>query len=202
MPFRSCQQRQARPRFGGKGCRSSGGLPDPARSGRRSSVGSRRPPPQPSTRSASTGLSRSLCSLGPPRSGRLSQNGDGPVQVEPLIVREWRCRARRDAEIPLLRGERFTQHRQSRCVRQLQARRCVKGDIAASIDRDAESLLMHRTMMASAEQDEIVETRRAAIRPVLHVMCVAEPQAAAGESAAAVALLECPTDCRRDRSCA
>jgi hypothetical protein len=43
-------------------------------------------------------------------------------------------------------------------------------------------------MVAPAELDQVVELRRAAVRPVLDVVRVAEPEAAAREAAALVAV--------------
>jgi hypothetical protein len=75
----------------------------------------------------------------------------------------------------------------------------VKDDVTMSIDRDAEPILVNRTMMPAAQQNQVVETRRPSVRPVLHVMGVAEPQAAPGKPATSVALLDSVPDRGRNR---
>ena len=63
-----------------------------------------------------------------------------------------------------------------------------------------ESALVNGPVMASAQEDEVVEAGRAAVDPVLDVMRVAAAGRAAGESATPVARLKRPPDRGRHRA--
>ena len=56
--------------------------------------------------------------------------------------------------------------------------------------RDLIALLVHRAVMSAAEQREIRERRRAALRPVVEMMRLNDPYAAPGKAAAPVSMLE------------
>jgi hypothetical protein len=57
---------------------------------------------------------------------------------------------------------------------------------------DLETFLVHRTVVATAENREVRQRRRAIWRPVADVMPLTGADPAAGEAAAAVPMLERP----------
>src|SRR5438128_6007095 len=57
---------------------------------------------------------------------------------------------------------------------------------------DLEAVLVHRAMVAPAEQHQIRQRRRPAGRPVPNMMALREAQAAAWEAATAVSMLQRP----------
>ena len=58
--------------------------------------------------------------------------------------------------------------------------------------RDLVALLVHRAVVPPAEQREVRERRRAALRPVLEMMPLSEPHPAPREAAAVIPVLESP----------
>jgi len=56
--------------------------------------------------------------------------------------------------------------------------------------RDLVTLLVHGPVMPTAEEREVRERRRTAVRPVAEMMPLAEADAAAGEAATAIPMVE------------
>jgi hypothetical protein len=76
--------------------------------------------------------------------------------------------------------------------------RCPEAHAALRVPLHPEPALVHRPVVHAAEQQQVVELRRAAVRPVLHVVRVAVAALTAGEATCvAVPLLERPADRRR-----
>ena len=71
-----------------------------------------------------------------------------------------------------------------------------KADDAVRRALDAESVFVDCTMMSPAQQDQIVETCTAAIRPVGDVVRITVPQLAAREATMTVAVLQRPANGR------
>jgi len=65
--------------------------------------------------------------------------------------------------------------------------------------RDLVALLVHGPVMPAAEQREVRERCRTAVRPVAEMMPLAEPNAAAGEAATPVPIVERSTQGRGNR---
>ena len=61
------------------------------------------------------------------------------------------------------------------------------------------ALLVHRAVVPATEHGQVRERGRAALRPVAHVMPLAEREAAAREAAASVAVVERASQRRRNR---
>ncbi len=57
---------------------------------------------------------------------------------------------------------------------------------------DVVAVLVHRTVMAPAEQDEIREGRRPSLGPVMHVMPLSDPDLAAREATGPIAMAQSP----------
>ena len=70
---------------------------------------------------------------------------------------------------------------------QERAIRSEEGEHAVASTDDAESAFVHRAVMTSAQQHEVVEARGAAIGPVFDVVGVASAGRAAREAASGVA---------------
>ena len=64
----------------------------------------------------------------------------------------------------------------------------AEGEVTRTAPADLPALFVHEPMMPAAQQEEIVEPRRATIRPMLQVVRIGEAVAAAGEAASAIAL--------------
>jgi hypothetical protein len=71
---------------------------------------------------------------------------------------------------------------------------------AIGLALDGVALFVHGPVMPATEQGQICQRRRASTRPVVNVMPLRDPDAAAGEATAAVAMLERPAERRRNRS--
>ncbi len=63
------------------------------------------------------------------------------------------------------------------------------------------SLLVHQSVVETAEQDQIFQLRLAAVGPVPYVVGVREAEPTAWESASTVPVLQSPPERRRNRSC-
>jgi len=61
-------------------------------------------------------------------------------------------------------------------------------------DLDVETLFVHRSMMAPAEQYQVVQPGLATVGPVFDVVRVAETVPTARETASPVPVVECPTN--------
>jgi hypothetical protein len=90
------------------------------------------------------------------------------------------------------------QHRQRRRLRERPAVGSIEARITAGRQLHRESLLVHRAMVAAAEQQRVGEAGGAAIGPGLDVVGVAQPPAAGREAAASVAMLESAAQGGRD----
>jgi hypothetical protein len=77
--------------------------------------------------------------------------------------------------------------------------RPAKLELAILESRDLKALLVNRTMVATAQQDEVGEGRRPSLSPVLDMMRLAERQVAAREAATVVSIGECAAQGRRNR---
>jgi hypothetical protein len=64
---------------------------------------------------------------------------------------------------------------------------------------DTDAAVVHQRVVTPAQEHEIVERRAATARPVLDVMRVAAPRAAAGKDAVAVSARERPAKTGRNR---
>jgi hypothetical protein len=124
------------------------------------------------------------------------QDVDRPHHIqrlpEPLGARRPRADAKALGVVTC--AERFdgiTGHRSGRWhLRQRPAVRAPERQCAVGPARDLEALLVHRAMMAAAEQREIRERRRPPVRPVAEMMPLAMAHAAAREAAAPVPSVE------------
>jgi hypothetical protein len=76
------------------------------------------------------------------------------------------------------------------CVEEGAARACEEGDLASGVEADAHAALVHRAVMASAEQHEVLQVGAAAVGPVRDVMRVREPAVASRKAAPAITGLE------------
>src|SRR5689334_7060280 len=65
---------------------------------------------------------------------------------------------------------------------------------------DLKAVFVHGAVVPSAQQHEIRELRRPALGPVTDVMALRVTQSAAGETAASIAMLQCPAERRRNRA--
>jgi hypothetical protein len=70
--------------------------------------------------------------------------------------------------------------------------RTVESQLAVGPSLHLVTVLVHRTVVARAEQGEIRECGGATLGPVADVMALAEPEPAAREATAAVAVVEYP----------
>ncbi len=77
-----------------------------------------------------------------------------------------------------------------RHLRQRAAVRPPEAETPVGPTLDLIPLLVHRSVMPAAEEREVRERRRTAVRPVTEVMPLAETDAAAGETAAPVPMVE------------
>jgi hypothetical protein len=93
-------------------------------------------------------------------------------------------------------------HRQRRRLRERPAVGAIEARFAVGRQLHREALLVHRAMMAAAQQQGVAEAGGAAIGPGLDVVGVAQLPAAAREAAAAVAMLEGAAQAWRDGACA
>jgi len=77
-----------------------------------------------------------------------------------------------------------------RDLRQQPAVRTAEPQVAIGLPIDLVPLLVNGAMVATAEHSEVLERRRAALRPVVDVMPLAEADSAARESTTAVSVME------------
>jgi hypothetical protein len=134
------------------------------------------------------------------------QDVDGITQVEPLPS-PTRCRrVRVDAEskriVPCAQlYDRIGGHR-GRCRDDGEHPALWRAErqIAARFARHLIAFLVNCAVMPPTERREIRERRRPAMRPVPDVMALAKPRAAAGEAAALIAVMQRPSEGRRDCS--
>ncbi len=124
------------------------------------------------------------------------QHIDRPTQVEPLPKPARASSPRVHVEPPrgVIRPERLdriVRHpRGRRHLRQLPAVRTREPQFAVRPSGDLIALLVHRAMVATAQQAEIGKRRGAALSPVAQVVPLAHPHTASREAAAPVPLLE------------
>jgi hypothetical protein len=99
-------------------------------------------------------------------------------RIEAKAVRVVTCTESLDG-ITRHRGRR-RHHRQRAAIRSPEAERPV------GPARDLVTLLVHRSVMPAAEECQVRERGRTAVRPVAEMMPLAEADAAAGETAAPI----------------
>src|SRR5438093_6641587 len=138
-----------------------------------------------------------------PRQGM--QDADGPADVQAL-PRPARCRSARVQVEPVRfipRSEdfhRIAAHlRGMRALGQDLAVGAAETKLAIRLSIELVALLVDGAMVTAAEQSKIRQRSGAAVSPVTDVMALAEANAAAGEAAAAVSVVERPPYRRRDR---
>src|SRR5688572_17402671 len=68
---------------------------------------------------------------------------------------------------------------------------------AVGLSIDLIAFLVHGAVMAATEQSEVRERGRAALGPMMEVMSLPEPEAAAREAAALVSMMERAPQCGR-----
>src|SRR5215813_12934614 len=78
--------------------------------------------------------------------------------------------------------------------------RPTEAKLAIGLSLDVITLLVNGAMVATTEQGEVGERGGAAVGPVLDVMALAEASPTAGKTTAAVPVVECSADRRRNRA--
>src|SRR5215813_8769316 len=92
------------------------------------------------------------------------------------------------------------QLRASRDVGENVSIRAAETKLAIRLSLDLVAVFMDGAVMATTEQSEIRERRRAAVGPVLDMMALAEASLTTGEAAATVSVMERSPDRRRNRA--
>jgi hypothetical protein len=90
--------------------------------------------------------------------------------------------------------------RRTRNPGQGSAVRATEAKLALRLSIDLVALLVDGPVVAATEQREIRQCGRAALRPVTDMVALAEPDCAAWEAAAAVAMVERPPERRGNRA--
>src|SRR2546425_10044863 len=126
------------------------------------------------------------------------QDADGPADVQAL-PQPARCRSARVQMKPVRfipRSEdlhRIAAHlRRMRDLGQHLTVRAAETKLTVRLSIELIPLLVHGAMVTAAEQGEIRERGGPTVSPVTDVMALAEANAAAGEAAAAVSVVERP----------
>jgi hypothetical protein len=133
------------------------------------------------------------------------QDIDRPPKVETLPEPAGACRACGDAKSMRVVTRSQNLHRILRCrgrwrhLGQQTAVRPLEAERSVGLARHLVAFLVHGAVMPPTEKREIRERGRAAVRPVVEVMSLAEAYAAAREAAAPVAMMERAPQGRRDR---
>src|SRR5262245_4248814 len=134
------------------------------------------------------------------------QHADCVPEVQPFSMPVGRRRPRVQAQafgfIPRADHRRriATYLRPTRDLRQKITVRPSEAKLAIRLSLDLKAFFVDAPMVTTTEQREVGERRGATIDPVLDVMALAEACPTAGEAAAAVAMVERPPDCRRNRA--
>ena len=124
------------------------------------------------------------------------QDVDRPAQIQTLPQPARACRPRVKAEplrvVLLSEGlDRIRRHRRGRRdIRQGPAVRPPEPERAVGLAIYLVALLVYRAMVPATEQREVRQRRRPALRPVPHVMSLAQWEPAAREAAAAVPMVQ------------
>src|SRR5262249_5103381 len=134
------------------------------------------------------------------------QHADCVPEVQPFSMPVGRRRPRVQAQafgfIPRADHRRriATYLRPTRDLRQKITVRPSEAKLAIRSSLDLVAFLMNGAMVPTAEQGEVRERGGPAVGPVLNVMALAETSPTAGESAAAVSVMERSPDRRRNRA--
>src|SRR5215510_10698824 len=132
------------------------------------------------------------------------QHADGPAEIEALAqpARHRGARVQVKAVRFVPRSDRrhriATQFRTTRDLGQNIAIWPAEPKLAIRLSLDLVAFLMNGAMVPTAEQGEVRERGGPAVGPVLNVMALAETSPTAGESAAAVSVMERSPDRRRN----
>jgi hypothetical protein len=137
--------------------------------------------------------------------GQRMQDVDRPADIQSFPQPAGARRPGVDVEVSrdVIRSEDVRRvgghHRWRRDIRQRPPVRPPELERAVVLSIDPISLLVDRSMMPAAEQREVRERRRAALRPVAEVMTLAEWQSTAREATTAVPMVQRPPQRGRDR---
>jgi len=91
--------------------------------------------------------------------------------------------------------------REHRGIQQGLSVRPPKTERSIHLSRESIPILVDRTMMAPAQDHQIRECGRTAVRPVLDVMPLADGYMASGEPAVSIPMPECPPESSGNRAC-